>query len=123
MKAALAQINPTVGDLAGNARLLAAAAREAHARGATLVVAPELALTGYPPEDLLLRPAFMQGCADTLASLAQELADCPGLHLIVGHPHQFGERGDVRSKSVAVQKRFNAASVLAGGRVVGTYCK
>ena len=123
MKAALAQINPIVGDLAGNARLLAAAAREAHARGATLVVAPELALTGYPPEDLLLRPAFMHGCADTLASLAQELADCTGLHLIVGHPHQFGERGDVRSKSLAVQKRFNAASVLAGGQVVGTYCK
>ncbi len=123
MKAALAQINPTVGDLAGNARLLAAAARDAHAQGATLVVAPELALTGYPPEDLLLRPAFMQGCADTLASLAAELADCPGLHLIVGHPHQFGERGDVRSKSLAVQKRFNAASVLAGGRVIGTYCK
>lgn len=123
MKAALAQINPIVGDLAGNARLLAAAAREAHARGATLVVAPELALTGYPPEDLLLRPAFMQGCADTLAELARELADCPGLHLIVGHPHQFGERGDVRSKSLAVQKRFNAASVLAGGRVIGTYCK
>ena len=123
MKAALAQINPTVGDLAGNARLLAAAAREAHARGAALVVAPELALTGYPPEDLLLRPAFMHGCADTLATLAQELADCPGLHLIVGHPHQFGERGDVRSKSLAVQKRFNAASVLAGGQVIGTYCK
>ena len=123
MKAALAQINPTVGDLAGNARLLAAAARTAHAQGATLVVAPELALTGYPPEDLLLRPAFMQGCADTLALLAAELADCPGLHLIVGHPHPFDERGDVRSKSLAVQRRFNAASVLAGGRVIGTYCK
>lgn len=123
MKAALAQINPTVGDLPGNSRLLSAAAREAHARGATLVMAPELALTGYPPEDLLLRPAFMQACADTLAALAQELADCTGLHLIVGHPHRFGGHGDVRTKSLAVQKRFNAASVLAGGQVVGTYCK
>ncbi len=123
MKAALAQINPIVGDLAGNARLVADAARRAHAAGASLVVAPELALTGYPPEDLLLRPAFMQACADTLAALATGLADCEGLHVIVGHPHQFGERGDVRSKSLAVQRRFNAASVLAGGRVIGTYCK
>jgi NAD+ synthase (glutamine-hydrolysing) len=123
MKAALAQINATVGDLPGNARLLAQAARLAHAQGAALVVAPELALTGYPPEDLLLRPAFMQACADTVLALASELADCEGLHLVVGHPHQFGERGDVRSKSLAVQRRFNAASVLSGGKVIGTYCK
>lgn len=123
MKAAIAQINATVGDLAGNARLLAAAAREAHAAGAQLVLAPELALAGYPPEDLLLRPAFMQACADTLASLAAELADCAGLHLVVGHPHQFGLHGDLRSKSHAVQQRYNAASVLSGGRVLGTYCK
>jgi NAD+ synthase (glutamine-hydrolysing) len=123
VKAALAQINAKVGDLAGNARLLAAAARQAHAQGATLVLAPELALSGYPPEDLLLRPAFMAACADALQSLAADLADCAGLHLIVGHPHQFGMRGDVRSKSLAVQQRFNAASVLAGGQVLGTYCK
>ncbi len=123
MKVALAQINATVGDLAGNARRLAQAARQAHAQGALVVVAPELSLTGYPPEDLLLRPAFMQACADTLMALAQDLADCSGLHLVVGHPHQFGERGDVRSKSMAVQTRFNAASVLSGGGVIGTYCK
>ena len=123
MKAALAQINATVGDLAGNARLLATAAREAYAQGALLVVAPELALAGYPPEDLLLRPAFMQACADTLATLAHELANCEGLHLVVGHPHQFAGQGGVRSKSHAVQQRFNAASVLAGGTIVGTYCK
>ncbi len=123
MKAALAQINATVGDLAGNARLLAEAARAAHRQGALLVVAPELALAGYPPEDLLLRPAFMQACAETLATLAADLADCEGLHLVVGHPHQYGGRGDVRSKSHAVQRRFNAASVLSGGRVLGTYCK
>ncbi len=123
MKVALAQINAKVGDLAGNARLLAQSARQAHGQGACLVLAPELALCGYPPEDLLLRPAFMQACAETLAGLAAELADCVGLHLVVGHPHQFGERGDLRSKSLAVQQRFNAASVLAGGRILGTYCK
>jgi NAD+ synthase (glutamine-hydrolysing) len=123
VKVALAQINATVGDLAGNAKRIAAAARDAFANGATVVVAPELSLTGYPPEDLLLRPAFMQACAETLAGLARELADCGGLHVVVGHPHQFGERGDVRSKSHAVQQRFNAASVLAHGRVLATYCK
>jgi NAD+ synthase (glutamine-hydrolysing) len=123
VKVALAQINATVGDLAGNARLVATAAREAFAQGATLVLAPELALTGYPPEDLLLRPAFMQACHDTLAALAVELGDCDGLHVVVGHPHQFGEHGDVRSKSVAVPQRFNAASVLSAGRVQATYCK
>ncbi len=123
MKVALAQINATVGDLSGNAARIATAARLAHAQGATLVIAPELALTGYPPEDLLLRPAFMQACAETLVALARDLADCEGLHLLVGHPHQFGESGDVRSKSLAVQQRFNAASVLAGGQVRGPYCK
>lgn len=123
MKVALAQINTTVGDLAGNAARVAQAARRAYEQGARLVVAPELALTGYPPEDLLLRPAFMQACADQLQQLARDVADCEGLHLVVGHPHQFGERGDVRSKSHAVQRRHNAASVLAGGQVRGIYCK
>jgi len=123
VKVALAQINATVGDLAGNAQRIADAARRAHAQGAAVVIAPELALSGYPPEDLLLRPAFMQACAETLASLALALVDCEGLHLLVGHPHQFGEQGDVRSKSMAVQQRFNAASLLAGGRVQSTYCK
>ena len=69
LSVALAQINATVGDLAGNARLIAQAAREAHAQGAQLVLAPELALTGYPPEDLLLRPAFMAACTRTLREL------------------------------------------------------
>jgi len=123
MRAALAQINATVGDLAGNARLLADAARQAYRSGARLVLAPELALTGYPPEDLLLRPAFVAACAESLKQLAAELADCPGLHLVVGHPHVLPGAPDLRSKSIAVQQRFNAASVLTGGRVLGTYCK
>ena len=123
VKVALAQVNPTVGDLTGNVGLLVDAARKAHARGALLVLAPELALTGYPPEDLLLRPAFMQACAQALQGLAAQLADCHGLHLVVGHPHRFDELGDLRSKSMAVQRSYNAASVLAGGRVLGTYCK
>jgi NAD+ synthase (glutamine-hydrolysing) len=123
IKVALAQINATVGDLAGNAQRIVDAARRAHAAGAQLLVAPELALCGYPPEDLLLRPAFMQACAQALAGIAAELADCAGLQVLVGHPHQFGERGDVRTKSTAQPLRFNAASLLGGGRIVGTYCK
>ncbi len=123
MKAALAQINATVGDLAGNARKIADSARRAHAQGARLVVAPELALTGYPPEDLLLRPAFMQACSEILQVLARDVADLEGLHLVVGHPHQFAGQTDVRTKSLSVLQRFNAASVLAGGQVLGTYCK
>jgi NAD+ synthase (glutamine-hydrolysing) len=123
MKVALAQINATVGDLEGNAQRIVNAARRAYGQGANLVVAPELALTGYPPEDLLMRPAFMSACADALRGIARELMSSEGLHVLVGHPHQFGDRGDVRTKSTSQPLRFNAASVLAGGRIVGTYCK
>jgi NAD+ synthase (glutamine-hydrolysing) len=123
VKVALAQINATVGDLEGNARSIVEAARRAHAQGARLLLTPELCLTGYPPEDLLLRPAFMRACAAQLAVLAQELAAFEGLQVVVGHPHQFGEDGDLRSRSVRVQRRYNAASVLSGGRVGATYCK
>ncbi|CAM5797290.1 Glutamine-dependent NAD(+) synthetase OS=Rhizobacter sp. Root404 OX=1736528 GN=nadE PE=3 SV=1 [Rhizobacter fulvus] len=120
---ALAQINATVGDLAGNSARIVDAARRAFSQGARLVLTPELGLCGYPPEDLLLRPAFMQACADALADCARALADLPGLFVVVGHPHQFGDRGDVRSNSVSVPQRYNAASVLSEGRVLATYCK
>jgi NAD+ synthase (glutamine-hydrolysing) len=122
VKIALLQVNPTVGDLAGNARRLESAARQAHAAGARLAVAPELALCGYPPEDLLLRPAFLAACEAELQTLAERLADCAGLHLILGHPRAIA--GEVlRSRSVATQPALNAASVLAGGRIVGCYAK
>ncbi len=123
VQVALAQINPTVGDLAGNAAKIVEFARRAHALGAQLVITPELSLCGYPPEDLLLRPAFMQACQDALIDCAKALADLPGLHVVVGHPHQWGERGDVRTKSHSVSVRHNAASVLSEGRVIATYCK
>jgi NAD+ synthase (glutamine-hydrolysing) len=122
-KVAIAQINATVGDLQGNARKVFDAARLAHAQGAVVVLAPELALCGYPPEDLLLRPSFMQACREALDGIAKALADCKGLAVVVGHPHQFGTRGDTRTKSTAVPQRFNAASVLRHGVVEATYCK
>ena len=123
MIVALAQINATVGDLAGNSARITDAARRAYAQGARLVLTPELGLCGYPPEDLLLRPAFMLACAEALEACARALADLPGLFVVVGHPHQFGSRGDVRSNSVSVPQRYNAASVLSEGRVLATYCK
>ena len=123
VKVALAQINATVGDLVGNGARIVDTARRAYGQGARLVLTPELGLCGYPPEDLLLRPAFMQACIERLIECALELADLPGLFVVVGHPHQFGERGDVRSNSVSVPQRYNAASVLTEGRVIATYCK
>ena len=123
MIVALAQINAIVGDLSGNSRKIVAAARLAYAQGARVVLTPELGLCGYPPEDLLLRPAFMQACAVALNDCAVELIDCPGLFVVVGHPHQFGAQGDLRSNSVTVPQRYNAASVLTGGRILATYCK
>jgi NAD+ synthase (glutamine-hydrolysing) len=120
---ALAQINPIVGDLTGNAQKIIQFAQQAHGQRAQLVLTPELSLCGYPPEDLLLRPAFMQACTHTLLEIAQTLAPYEGLHVVVGHPYQPGPQADLRSRSIQVQMRFNAASVLSGGRIVTTYCK
>ena len=107
LKIAIAQINCTVGDLAGNAARIVAAATDAHARGADLVVTPELALCGYPPEDLLLRPDFYRACERELAALAAALP----LPAIVGHPQALEGH------------RFNAASLLRDGRIEATYRK
>lgn len=108
LKIAVAQINCTVGDLAGNAARIAAAAREARALGADLLLTPELALCGYPPEDLLLRADFYRAANAALLKLA---ADAPDLPMIVGHPEQDGD------------DCYNAASLLADGMVVATYRK
>ncbi len=115
----VAQLNLTVGDLSGNASKIIAASRQAYAKGARLLVTPELSICGYPPEDLLLRPAFMAGCEEAVQRVASELADLKDLHVIVGHPTGSGVRG----KSVSVQKRYNAASVLCEGRKIETYAK
>jgi len=120
---AVVQFNAVVGDLAGNAKCIADLAREAHARGARCVITPELSLTGYPPEDLLLRPAFMQACDEALQACAASLADLAGLQVVVGHPQAIDAQGHVRTRSLAVQRRVNAASVLRDGRIVATYAK
>ncbi|MEJ8838906.1 NAD+ synthase [Ramlibacter sp. AN1133] len=114
-----AQLNVIVGDMAGNAQKIIAAARTAYERGARLVLTPELSICGYPPEDLLLRPAFIAACDDAVKTVARELAGLKGLHVIVGHPRG----GDIRSKSVQVHMRWNSASVLCEGRTIETYNK
>ncbi|OZB61394.1 MAG: NAD+ synthase [Thiomonas sp. 13-66-29] len=120
---AIAQFNGTVGDLAGNSRAMAAMAAQAYAQGARVLLTPELSLTGYPPEDLLLRPAFLRATEEALHQLAQSLAQYPDLAVVVGHPHVPGERADVRTASTQQPLRWNAASVLRGGRVEATYGK
>ena len=112
IKIAVAQLNCTVGDLAGNAHLILAAATRASALGADLLLTPELALCGYPPEDLLLRPDFYRACRRELQGLAKAAVDIsPGLALLVGHAEESGG------------KRYNAASLLRDGSVQRTYRK
>jgi len=115
----VAQLNFVVGDMAGNARKIIDCAREAHARGARLVLTPELSICGYAAEDLFLRPAFIDACDDALKTIARELAGLKGLHVVVGHP----EGGGLRTRSVAVTRRHNRASVLCEGQIVAHYDK
>src|SRR5918992_1685590 len=107
LRAALAQINPTVGDIEGNARRIAAGISRARDEGASLVLFPELALTGYPPEDLLLKTHFVDRAAAALDELAR---DTEGIVALVGFP----ERAD---------DVYNAAAVLAEGGVAAVYRK
>jgi NAD+ synthase (glutamine-hydrolysing) len=125
---ALAQLNVTVGDFAGNVAKIVAAARSAHNDGAKLLVAPELALSGYPPEDLLLRPAFYAASAAALADLAEQLKPFAGLHVVVGHPHRDAAHGHGKAnapieRGVPPVDTFNAASLIVDGKVIGTYLK
>src|SRR3546814_5921301 len=75
LKIALAQMNPTMGDIAGNLALLRRARAEAAAAGADLVVATEMAITGYPTEDLVLKPMFLEAAQNAIAALAADTAD------------------------------------------------
>ena len=100
----LAQLNPTVGDVAGNAAKARAARAQGRAAGADLVVLPELFIAGYPPEDLVLKPAFQSECRAAIEALARDTAD-GGPAMLVGSP--WVEDG----------KLYNACALLDGGRV------
>jgi NAD+ synthase (glutamine-hydrolysing) len=108
MRVGIAQLNCVVGDLPGNAARILAAVAEARRGGADLVVTPELSLCGYPPEDLLLRPAFLAACAEELARLAARVS---GVVVLVGFPE------------LANGKRHNALAVLRDGCVAAVYRK
>src|SRR6266540_2868047 len=107
MRLALAQINTVVGDLDGNRELILARLEEARDQGAELVLFPELAVTGYPPEDLLLRSAFVRAAAESLREIAAAARDIVAL---VGFPHFDADL-------------YNACAVCAGGDVRAIYRK
>ncbi len=100
---ALAQLNPTVGDVAGNAAKARAARAAARTEGADLVVFPELFITGYPPEDLVLKPAFQAACREAVEALARETTEGPAV--LIGTP--WVDEG----------KLYNACALLDGGRI------
>ncbi|MFL5950500.1 MAG: NAD+ synthase [Gaiellaceae bacterium] len=107
MRLALAQINPVVGDLDGNSALILGRLEEAKAHGAELVLFPELAVTGYPPEDLLLRPGFVRAAEACVEAIARETR---GTTVLVGGPHFDRDL-------------YNACYVLSGGEVKAVYRK
>lgn len=113
MKIALAQKNYTVGDLEGNAALIAEAAHQAQQAGADLVVTSELAITGYPPRDLLLRPSFIERSWQAVEQLAHNLRSAPPV--VVG----IAEINDAREG----RPLFNAAALLTNGRVEARFRK
>ncbi len=106
MRIALAQINPTVGDIAGNARLIETSISRAADAGADLVVFPELAVIGYPPKDLLLKPVIVQQCADAVQKLARRCTDVAAL---IGYPCPADSR---RGRML-----YNAAAFCHRGQV------
>src|SRR5271169_5715598 len=100
----LAQLNPTVGDVTGNAEKARAARVRARTDGADLVVLSELFIAGYPPEDLILKPAFQSACRGAIEELARETAD-GGPAMLIGTP--WVEDG----------KLYNACALLDEGRI------
>src|SRR5947207_10205359 len=107
MRLALAQINTTVGDLDGNRERILQAIGEAKSSGADLVLLPELAVTGYPPEDLLLRPGFVRAADESLREIALATH---GIVALVGFPHFDRDL-------------YNACAVCTGGEVKAIYRK
>src|SRR5450755_4717878 len=108
MRVAIAQLNQVVGDLSGNAARILDAMAESTRGGAQLLITPELSLCGYPPEDLLLRPAFISACAEELARLASQV---DGITVLVGFPE------------LAHGSRYNAVAVLRERKVAAIYRK
>ena len=123
LRIALAQINPTVGDLDGNCDLIASIVTRAEKEGAHLVVFPEMVVTGYPVEDLALRPSFRQASKAAIASLAQRVRDegNGGLVLVIGY---LDEASDVVNRLGQPQGApQNAVAVIHDGKIKAQYVK
>ncbi|MFJ6323576.1 MULTISPECIES: NAD+ synthase [unclassified Rhizobium] len=105
IRIAVAQLNPTVGDVSGNLAKAREARAEAAREGADIVLLTELFISGYPPEDLVLKPAFLRACWKAVESLAADTAD-GGPGVVIGFPRQ-GDAG-----------RYNSVAVLDGGKVI-----
>lgn len=112
-KISIAQLNLKVGDLQGNSDQIIAHAKQAHANGARLVLTPELSISSYSPQDLILRPSFLQHCQDQLHRIAQALATLKGLSVLVGYP--CADEGSKRC--------WNAVSRIMEGEIKETYYK
>ncbi len=121
---AMVQMNPTVGDLAGNVRRITTWLREARKAKADLAVFPELAITGYPPEDLLLKPRFLE---DNRRALEEIVRACRDLATVVGYVGQGGGSHPKSAHPMVVpagrHELYNAAAVIADQRLVTTYEK
>lgn len=113
LKIALAQFDFPVGDMVGNLARARKCIADALAAGADLIMFPEMAISGYPPEDLLLRPGFMKHCHAVLDELVQ---DAHGIDVVMGHPWQQGLSQDNMD-------RYNAVSWIRDGEVLGRYFK
>ncbi|MEH2027330.1 NAD+ synthase [Nostoc sp.] len=116
MKIAIAQINPTIGDLLLNAQIILEAAQRAASSGARLLLTPELSLCGYPPRDLLLNPSFLEAMGITLQNLAQDLP--PNLAVLVGTVEQNLEASITGGKTL-----FNSMALLEDGKVKQVFHK
>jgi NAD+ synthase (glutamine-hydrolysing) len=114
LRVALAQVNPTVGDLVGNAALIKEGVATAAAQGAQIAIFPEMVLTGYPVEDLALRPSFQQASRAALANLAAEID--PSIVTIVGYLDQV-------ATTDGAGKPQNKVAVITGGEVKASYAK
>ncbi|MGA1836973.1 NAD+ synthase [Herbiconiux sp. 11R-BC] len=125
LRLALAQTNPVLGDLEGNARSVVATVREAVERGADLVAFGEMVVSGYPIEDLALRPSFLAAAHERVGMLARELAEAGLGHVpvIVGHPDGPFEPRLLGTSNAPTAIAQNAASVLQNGEVVARYAK
>jgi NAD+ synthetase len=116
IKLAIAQLNPTIGDLSGNAQQILQAAQAASEQGARLMLTPEMSISGYPPRDLLLKPSFVAAMAETVQDLAQSLP--PDLAVLVGTAEP-----NVRSPQTGGKPLFNSIALLEGGKVQHTFHK